>query len=333
MIFIQVLQIYHIPSRYVNIIFANHYTFFAKFFLVYLILQLLYNMQALYLKKNTRSHESSFKMNHAIVPHMYDQWHYHQELEINLILKGSGTRFVGDNIQSFNDEDLVLVGANLPHVWKNDPIYYEGLPDLYADVINIHFLTDFAGKDFFLMPEMQAVKDLLETSKRGIRFNGECKKRIKEKMIAMQTMPDGDKLLTLFQILNLMAHSNDIEKLSTAGFTNAYKDSNLEKINRIYDYIINNFSQEISLAQVAALAHMNEAAFCRYFKNATKKTFTHFVNETRIGYACKLLIDGNLNVSQICYESGFNNISNFNRQFKRITGKTPQMYQVEYKKI
>ena len=298
-----------------------------------MILQLLYNMQALYLKKNTRSHESSFKMNHAIVPHMYDQWHYHQELEINLILKGSGTRFVGDNIQSFTDEDLVLVGSNLPHVWKNDAVYYEGLPELYADVINIHFLPDFAGKDFFQMPEMQAVSDLLERSKRGIRFKGKCKKAIKEMMVNMQGQPDGEKLLTLLQILNLMAHSHETEMLSTSGFSKAYKDSNLEKINRIYDYIINNFSHEISLAQVASLAHMNEAAFCRYFKNATKKTFTQFVNETRIGYACKLLIDGNLNVSQICYECGFNNISNFNRQFKRITGKTPQAYQVEYRKI
>lgn len=316
-----------------HINFANHCTFFAQYIFLDLFLQLLYNMQALYLKKNTRSHESSFKMNHAIVPHMYDQWHYHQELEINLILKGSGTRFVGDNIQSFYDDDLVLVGANLPHVWKNDVIYYEGLPNLYADVINIHFLPDFAGKDFFLMPEMQAVNELLERAKRGIRFKGNCKILIKEKMIAMQTMPDGEKLLSLLQILNLMAHNREVEMLSTAGFSNSYKDSNPEKINRIFDFIINNFHQEISLADVASLAHMNEAAFCRYFKNATKKTFTQFVNETRIGYACKLLIDGNKNVSQICYESGFNNISNFNRQFRRITGKTPQMYQVAYRKI
>ncbi len=289
-------------------------------------------MQPLFLKKKTQSYDHSFQLQHVRVPHMYDKWHYHYEIELNLALNGSGTRYVGDSIQSFKGPDLVLVGAELPHVWKNDEIYYEGRKDLKVEVINFFFLPDFAGKDFVNLPEVKPVRKLFEDARRGLKFSGKTRELVVEKMQHLVRQDEGRRFFELLDILYYLAESEERVPLASPGFISTPKDRDLDKINKVYDYVIHNFKQKISLEDVADLANMTVAAFCRYFKNTTRKTLVQYINEIRTGYACKLLLDDQLTIAQICFESGFNNLSNFNRKFKSITGYSPKDYKQKHLK-
>lgn len=287
-------------------------------------------MQPLFLKKKTQSYDHSFQLQHVQVPHMYDKWHYHYEIELNLPLTGKGTRYVGDSIESFEGPDLVLVGSELPHVWKNSSIYYEGRPNLKVEVINFFFLPDFAGKDFIELPEVNPVKNLFKEARRGLKFFGQTRKVVVEKMKHLVMQDESRRFFELLDILFFLAESKEKVPLASSGFTSIPKDRDLDKINKIYDFVIHNFKQKITLEQVADLANMSEAAFCRYFKNTTRKTLMQYVNEIRTGYACKLLLDDQLTIARICYESGFTNLSNFNRHFKSITGFSPHAYKQKH---
>lgn len=288
-------------------------------------------MQPLYLKKKTQSEVSSFQINHAKVPYMYDKWHFHQELELNWIIHGTGTRFVGDSIQKFNHNDMVLIGQNLPHVWKNESQYYQGDPNIYADVINIHFLPDILGDAFLGLPELQHVKELFQRAEKGIRYHGITCKRVGKLLLKIaENRGTKNQILILLEILELLSRSHEYQELSSSGFMNHYHPSHNSRINKIYAYVMNNFQSKMILAEVAELAHMNTSAFSRYFKKATKKNFVQFLNEIRVGYACKLLIDDDLSIAQIGYQCGFNNLSNFNRQFKKIIGISPKAYKAEH---
>jgi AraC-like DNA-binding protein len=288
-------------------------------------------MHPLHLKKNTKTFDKSFSTQYKIVPHMYDIWHFHQELELNYIIKSKGTRFIGDHISTFTDGDMVLVGSNLPHVWKNDKEYYSTVNETKAEIINFHFLEDFAGKDLLQLPEFHNIQEMFIQSARGIRILGETKKRIEVKMKKMFQLEGGDRVIQLIQILNLIGNSSEIELLASSGFLQAYHAVKNDRIEKVINYILNHFGEKIYLDEVAEMANMNASAFSRYFKQATKKSFMDFLLEVRIGFACKLLIENNLNVSGICYESGFNNQSNFNKQFKIATGKSPKEYRNEHK--
>ena len=287
-------------------------------------------MQPLLLKIESNS-QQSFQIRKDIRPNFYSSWHYHEELELTLILKSSGTRFVGDSIQQFSAGDLVLVGENVPHVWKNDDSYYQESSNKKAEAIVIHFLKNFAGVGFFDLPEMSKIKTLINEAKRGIFFSGKLKVVLAERIKALIGKSSFDQMIGLLEILNIMANSNDVQKLSTVGFSNSFSSTNGDQINRIYEYIIEHFRSDISLEKVAQMAHMTPTAFCRFFKSRTRKTFTQFLNEIRISFACRLLIAGKEDVSQVCFDCGFNNLSYFNRQFKKIKNETPSSYREKHK--
>lgn len=287
-------------------------------------------MLPLFLKKNTRSFEQSFHTGKFTVNHTYDVWHHHVELEFLHVLSGSGTRFIGDSIEPFSDGDMVLVGSNLPHVWRSDKIYYEEIPEIKAELILTQFTKDFAGKDFFTLPEMNPICELMEDSSRGLQIVGKTRETISQRLIKMVEMEGSEKLIELIQILLFIAKSKEYRTLSSVGFVDSYQTKGSERINKVHDYIMNNFMEDISLKEAANIANMNETAFCRYFRTVTLKTFTQFLNEVRIGYACKLLLHEELNISGIGYECGFKNISYFNRVFKNTLGITPQQYQKKH---
>lgn len=287
-------------------------------------------MQPLFLKKNTRTHDQSFYVKEAIVPHMYSLWHYHQEIEINLVMKGTGTRFVGDHMENFSDQDLVMVGSNLPHVWKNDPGYFENNSSLYAHVINLQFQEDFAGKELMALPEFKYISNLVKKSNLGIRFYGQTYDEVAARMQRMVHLTGFDRLSELLNVLHILATSEEYYCLSKDGFMKRNNPFQVDKINRVYDFTLNNFTQPITIDDVAAIANMNPSAFCRFFKQVMHKTFVHFLMELRIGYACKLLINNDDTVARICYASGFQNLSNFNRQFREMTGKSPMQYRKEF---
>lgn len=268
----------------------------------------------------------SFDLRHHAYPHFLKVWHYHPELELVYIKKSTGTRFLGDSIKKFQEGDLVLIGENLPHMWQNDASYFESDSGVSAEALVIHFNRNFAGADFFKMPELTSIRELLEVAKRGILFKGKINYAAAEKMEQMLTANSFDRFIQLVQLLKLLANESSREILSSPGFVDSFRREENRRLDKIYDFIMNNFKEEITLKEVSDLAGMNTSSFCRYFRKTTDKTFSQYLSEVRIGFACRLLMEHKYNVSETCYACGFNNISNFNRQFKNIVKMSPSEY-------
>lgn len=281
-------------------------------------------MKPLLIDRSSSPNKSFTVSNHKF-SNFLKVWHHHLELELVVIIKSTGTRFIGDNIEQFSEGEVVLIGKNLPHMWLNDKQYFEVDSTLEAAAIVIHFKEDFAGKDFLKMPEMSSIAKLLERSRLGIKFSGDLLYFI-EQIKKIHELAEFDKTMKFIQLLNYLAKNKHYTLLSSNGFINSFKKTDRNNLNKVYEYIIKNFKDNISRSDVAELANMDPSAFSRFFKRVHRKTFTEYLLEVRIGYACKLLIDNKNNISEICYESGFNNLSNFNRQFKKTMSCSPSDY-------
>lgn len=267
---------------------------------------------------------SSLALQDYSASHFLKVWHYHPELELNVIHESTGTAFVGDSIERFEPGDVVLVGKNLPHLWLNDEIYFEKDANLVTRAHIIHFFDNFAG-GLFQIPEMADINKLIERAKLGIKFNGRGNSVIIEKIAAMIDCTGFRQIMLFIEVLKLLSAHKKYKVLSSLGYTESLTGVNKDRLLPVYEYVINNFKTDIALDTVAGLANMNASSFSRYFTSIHRKTFTQFLNEIRIGCACKLLISDK-HVAAACYQSGFNNISNFNRQFKAIKKITPSDY-------
>ncbi len=272
--------------------------------------------------KNT---ETSFRIQVDQEPYFYDRLHYHPEWQITLIEKGSGTLFAGDGIHRFEPGNLFIVGSNLPHLLKSDELYYqENSPGTYA--LSLFFDEHSFGKGFFDLPELRQVKDFLIGASRGVRFLPPDLEVLQEKIRGIEQKTDFARLLELFDILEKLSHWSNVEYLSHSSFTEAQKESDGNRLNEVFQYTLKHYPVNISLEEVANVANMSIPSFCRYFKLHTRKSYVRFLNEVRINIACRLLKESQQNISQICFEVGFQNLSNFNRQFKKVMGMTPSEY-------
>ncbi|MDO6435439.1 AraC family transcriptional regulator [Flavitalea sp. BT771] len=252
-------------------------------------------------------------------------FHFHPEYEIILILESSGQRFVGDSITNFNAVDLCMFGSNLPHKFHSKGLLSS--KDAVSQVV-IQFHENFLGMSFFDRKPFQKIRELLDKSTRGICFTGETREMLMKKIIDLPSMTPAETIIEVLQILHTLSMSHDYFLLSSPGFTNtSVSDEESSRMNKVYDYIVQNFKRDLTLDEVAAIAYLSPSAFCRYFKKFTRKTLSEFLIDFRIGYACKLLQGNNMGISQISGEAGFNNVSYFNRKFKAIKGKTPMEYQ------
>ena len=210
-------------------------------------------------------------------------------------------------------------------MWLNDEGYFQQSSKETAKAIAIHFKQDYLGPKFFETPEMIHILELFERSRFGIKFLNVDKNLITD-IQNMLELKGFEKTMAFLNILNNLAKHKDTKRLSSQGFVNSFKVSKSDTQDMVHAYIFKNFNQDITLNRAAEIAHMNPSAFSRYFKRINKKTFSRYVMEIRIGYACKLLMENKYNVSTVCYESGFKNVSNFNRQFKVIMNCTPSEY-------
>lgn len=272
----------------------------------------------------------SFSVRRDLVPYMNNKWHYHPEVELIHLKKGVGTQFIGDSIKSFRSGDIVLVGAHLAHYWRFDDIYFKNPSKVSADVRVAHFNENFWGDHFLNLPENKPIKSLLENSRRGIQVNGKIKIQVANLLEQMVTSEGANRIILLMEALNLIANSNQTVKLSSIGFKQDYDETENIKINAIYNYSLENFRRKIQLEEIANVAVISPNSFCRYFKSKTGKTYSRFLTEVKVGHACRLLIENKLNIKQLCYESGFNNMASFHKYFKMTTGKSPLSYQKEF---
>jgi len=272
----------------------------------------------------------SFSARQDTMPDVNNRWHYHPEVELVYFKKGKGTQFIGDSISPFLAGDIVLVGANLPHYWQFDNIFFQKLPDVTTDVCVIHFNENFWGDLFLNLPENKLIRTTLERSGRGIHIGRQFGENIGcmiEKIISAE---GSRKIILLMEVLTAICECEESTLLASIGFQNNFHESEKDRFNAIYNYSIANFKQQITLDEIAKIANISPNSFCKFFKSRSRKTYSRFINEIRIGQACKLLIDNKLNIKEICDESGFNNFSSFHKHFKEIKGKTPLSYQKSF---
>lgn len=274
-------------------------------------------------KPNIGSSFTSLKFlrNENIKSHV---WHYHPEIELIFVCGGSGKRQIGSNISYFSDGDLVLMGSNLPHCGMTN----ENTNNDYEMVIQ--FKPDFLGENFFELPEMKKISALLEKSKAGIVFSENIKKQIGQQIVVMHESASLEKLMKFLEILDALASTLDYRILNAGKYYLQTQVEDNERINLIFNYVKDHFKEQITLEQVADLANMRVPSFCRYFKKITNKTFTQFVNEYRITHSLKLLAEQPLSITEVCFESGFNNFSYFNKTFKEYIQKSPSQYRKEF---
>jgi AraC-like DNA-binding protein len=269
--------------------------------------------------------DKSFVVFRETGKHFPCPWHFHPEFELVLVLRSTGRRMVGDHIGYFNDDDLVFMGSGIPHVWINDPQFMSGEAGYQADAIVIHFMDSFLGDKFLSIPEMENFKNILRLSSRGLAYHGKTRERINHLMKNMVTMSGLKRLSALFEIFDMLATSTEYEVLASPGYTQVELKAS-DRFGKVTEYIMRNFDKEITLPEVASIANMAVTTFCNFFKDHFRVTFVEYLNTVRIGYACKLLADDDYNIVEIAYESGFKNLANFNRQFKRYKNMTPTEY-------
>lgn len=275
---------------------------------------------------------SAVKVKYCDRPHFTYPWHFHPEFEILYLTEGSGTRFVADSIEEFGPGELVLVGSSLPHFWRSDEKYLNSGGKLRVKYMVIQFPPDFLKPEIDNYPEYQLIGDLLKRSARGVIFHRNFSAQISSKVFKVGKVSGFDRIISLQKLLQEMAKTSEYRLLAGELYQKEDQTFVNYRLTKVMQYLNTNYQQKIELDTVAEIANLHPAAFCRFFKEKSGKSLSEYVNDMRIGYACRLITEGRMSVSQISYESGFNNLSNFNRTFKKHTGFTPTSYFQEFQR-
>lgn len=272
-------------------------------------------------KKNVDANHS-FTLKNTIGKSFDGLWHFHDEYELIYIWEGRGEKIIGDNVSNLTKGDLLLLGSELPHLFSCDHDF--PMKDRSGSLV-IHLNNQFFTESFLACPEFNSIVQLIKKSEAGIQFYGDTE-RIAKRILNMFQMENTECVLEILSVLNKLSMEYNYESLASSGYTPSFSRKDYQRINKACKYVMENFNQDICLDDVAKLAGLTKAAFCRHFKKVTGKTFFTYIKEYRIGRSCKLLMETNLNVTEISYRCGFNTISNFNKQFKTIMETNPSTY-------
>jgi len=271
------------------------------------------------IEKLPLAEDTSFLAKTFSTPHFEVPWHQHAEYELILFKEGEGASFIGNYVGDFTCGDIFFLGSNLPHTFQKAD------KDLFTSAVVVQFKEDFWGNAFLQLPESRQVKQLFETSMQGLKINGRSRAQLAPMIQQLELSSGFERIIQLCNCLLLIAGQQDYTTLSTQEIK-AFNSKNKERIDKILQYTIDCFQEPITLDAVAKNVSMSVPAFCSYFKKSTKKTYIDFLNEVRVGYACKQLMDTQHNISSICYDSGFNTLANFNKQFIKVKKLTPSAY-------
>lgn len=253
------------------------------------------------------------------------RWHYHPEIELIYFIKGRTSGVIGEGFYQFEEGDLALLGPNFPHVLQEDKEFARHYPESRPFGLIIQFTEGFLGNEFLQKPELFLINQLLKKARRGLAFSSATVKRVSPVLLDMNSMSETRKLLSLLDILTTLSETEDYQYMTPKDYAydHTQDEDRMHCVNR---YVYEHFSEKISIRDISMIANMTESSFCRYFKSRTLKSFTKFLNEVRISYACKLLNNDGYSVTDACFESGFTNLSYFNRQFKFIVKMSPRAY-------
>lgn len=252
------------------------------------------------------------------------RWHFHPEYQLTLAIKGQGHRLVGDHLGALTDGDVVLVGANLPHVWHQAADAPQG-----AHAIIVRFDESFVGLEFMGKPEMAEVARLLKRAARGLALQGAAREEVARRLIALAERRGLQRLVELLAILARVseAKSEELEILASPAYEPTLRSEDQDRMERVCSFLHANYTEKIERRELAALACLSEGAFSRFFSSRTGRTVPQYVNELRVGRACRLLLEqAERTVSDIALDCGFENLANFNRRFLSAKGLSPSAF-------
>ena len=250
----------------------------------------------------------------------YNKFHQHEEIQVSYIAEGEGTLIVGDTINHYSKGDVLVIGSNLPHVFKSEVI--ENVKSL---MLTLFFTKDAFGKLFFDLEEMRELKSFFNRSENGLKATSH-KQKLQNYFLQLKESSKFHRFIILLKILDILSKSR-YKPLSSFIYKKEYSDIEGKRMRDVMEYTMDNYQKTICLEDIAKISAMTKNAFCKYFKKRTNKTYFQFLNELRIAYACKILLATNDDsIAEIAYKSGFNNISNFNRQFKSVMQIVPSEY-------
>jgi AraC-like DNA-binding protein len=258
-------------------------------------------------------------------PFLDKPFHFHPNCELVLIEEGHGKRVVGDNVSTFHEGDVVLMGPNMPHIWTNDDIFYKGNVKLRSRAVVVYFSPHLLDP-LLDQGATKRLHQLLARSERGLALRGRTREVIRAKLAQLHAVEGLAQLVRFLDILDNLCETSETRYLASARFINTYTERDVDRINGVYQFLMQHFKQDIQLAQVAQIAHMAPTAFSRFFKQRTSKPFSRFLNELRIRHACDLLQNSEKTISQISHESGYHNMTNFNKFFREITRLSPSEF-------
>jgi AraC-like DNA-binding protein len=253
-------------------------------------------------------------------------FHSHPELELVYVKESYGKRIIGNSVAQFVPGDMVFLGSDIPHVWLNDEIYYQSISSLKAKAIVVYFNKDIFGPAFYEQKETQKIINLFSQAEKGLSIRGKTNEKIARKLEKLSTKQNFEIIVGLFEILSILSESDEIDFINSEAYSPVSSQVKNDRISDVFDYVKQNYKEEIALTEIAKIAHLTPTSFCRMFKIKTKKSFVEYLNEVRISNACKLLIETEMGVSEIAYDCGYKTASNFNQLFKKLTGTTPKEY-------
>ena len=269
-----------------------------------------------------KSTTRSIHLQHDRVPHFYDLLHCHGEVQLSLIARGRGMFTIAGQLGRFAEGEVYLLGSNVPHVFRNDQAWYEDQTQAPAEMYSVFF-----GKDGLLksleLPEFQAIRDLLHIAQRGLKLKAGRAQAIQTGLPELWALSPAARVIRFLQMLDTLSGTGNWEPVSSQVSPVLPRQDDYERLNDLFNFLMENFTRPVKLEEVAAVVHLSPAAFCRFFKQRTRKTFVEYLNEIRVNHACRMLVESDMPVGEICYACGFNNLANFNRQFRRISGTTP----------
>ena len=253
----------------------------------------------------------------------YDKLHQHEEIQISLIVEGEGTLIVGDTINYYKPNDVLIIGSNLPHIFKSDTTLIKN-----SKMLSLFFTKTSFGNHFFYLVEMRAIKPFFKRATHGFKIITQ-QKVAKNLFLKLSKASKLNRFIILVELLKI---TSTCRYKSLSSFINEkqYSDNEGHRMRNVFEFTMTHYDGEVSLKKVAEIANMTKNAFCKYFKKRTNKTYFQFLSELRIEHASKLLLsETNYSISEIAFDSGFKNISNFNRQFKAIKNCSPSNYKRE----
>jgi AraC-like DNA-binding protein len=259
-------------------------------------------------------------------------WHYHNNYELSFITEGVGKRIVADSIEEFHPGDLVFIGCNLPHVWIANKEHY-GFSNRTLESVFLQFTPELLGPQLMKLPEFKYVSKALAMSERGVQIMGDTTNEISELLLQMPYLKPFERMMMFFRIMDVIGRSSSLTPLASKEYISARFTPANKRLALIHDYLMTHYTEDVDLKRLASIVNMAEGSLCRYFKSTMGTTLFEYLNKIKVEFACKLLMDKDSSILNVCLDSGFNNLSHFNKQFKKITGLPPSEYRKQFDEI